>query len=420
MKLEPVDQEVFEALADIPVIDAHQHLYPEKFRTDRKVDFFLFFGDPTRDDLVSAGMERDEWTKLVNDEDMTPEEKWQRVGPFYPMVRHTSYWRPALIYLKDVLGHDDLTAENCREVSEQLQAGNTPGLYQRELADRCHIEAALIANNERLDYRSPLLRPLIWINNWFPYDVMVRDFMDARADHNFDAYLDWVSDHCEQLLSKVVAVKFSVHRCVEPDMGRARETFAGLVQRRQYPAEEVAQSDMASIVCSRAIDFAREHDMPVAVHAGYWGDFRDLDPQLLIPLAQKHPDVQFDLFHLGVPYVREAVMVGKMFPNVSLNLCWCAVTSQEMTVRMLDECLEMIPLSNVIAFGGDYNLPVEKTYGHLVMAKQCVARALGKRIRQDRLDLPEALRIARLWFYENPKRIYRLALPSHEPQTRPA
>jgi predicted TIM-barrel fold metal-dependent hydrolase len=125
-------------------------------------------------------------------------------------------------------------------------------------------------------------------------------------------------------------------------------------------------------------------------------------------MAARHPDVAFDLFHLGVPYVREAVLIGKMFPNVTLNLCWNSVLSPELTIRMLDECLDMVPVNNIIAFGADYNLPVEKVYGHLKMAKEVVARSLAKRIRRGEFGHEEALRIAGMWFHGNPTRIYHL------------
>ena len=101
-------------------------------------------------------------------------------------------------------------------------------------------------------------------------------------------------------------------------------------------------------------------------------------------------------------------MIGKMFPNVSLNLCWNAVVSPEMTVRMLDECIDLVPINSIIAFGGDYNLPVEKVYGHLRMAKEVVARVLSKRIKREEMNLAEASRIARMWFHDNAVRIYNL------------
>jgi len=51
---------------------------------------------------------------------------------------------------------------------------------------------------------------------------------------------------------------------------------------------------------------------------------------------------------------------------------------------------------------------VHKVYGHLMLAREVVAAALGRRVEEGDFDQEEALRLARLWFCDNPTRIYRL------------
>jgi predicted TIM-barrel fold metal-dependent hydrolase len=148
--------------------------------------------------------------------------------------------------------------------------------------------------------------------------------------------------------------------------------------------------------------------MTVAVHAGVWGDFRRMDPKNFIPEIERHPSLRIDLFHLGMPMVRDAVMVGKNFPNVSLNLCWSHVVSQRMARHGLDEALDLVPINKIIAFGADYRVVVEKAVGHLIMARENVAAVLAGRVEDGEMDEATAVGIARRWFYDNPKRIYRL------------
>jgi hypothetical protein len=76
----------------------------------------------------------------------------------------------------------------------------------------------------------------------------------------------------------------------------------------------------------------------------------------------------------------------------------------------VDEALDLIPINKMIAFGGDYRLPVEKAYGHLVMAREDIARVLAARIVEKQMTESQALDIARKWFWENPKELYRLDL----------
>ena len=75
---------------------------------------------------------------------------------------------------------------------------------------------------------------------------------------------------------------------------------------------------------------------------------------------------------------------------------------------MLDEIIDLVPVNKVIAFGGDYRVCVQKVYGHLVMARQVVAAALARRVAAGDFDRAEAVRIAKLWFHDNPTRIYKL------------
>ncbi len=62
-----------------------------------------------------------------------------------------------------------------------------------------------------------------------------------------------------------------------------------------------------------------------------------------------------------------------------------------------------------MAFGGDVRWIVHKVYGHLELARRNVASVLARRIEAGSMDLDEAERLARTWFFDNPARIYRLA-----------
>jgi len=407
------DKDLFEALSDIPVIDAHEHLVPEAVRVARKVDFFILFSHYTKADLMSAGMEPAVYARLMNDEAMPLDEKWRAFSPFYREIKHGSYARPAQLWVRKVLGHDDLNEGNYQDISEKLQESNRPGLYDRILRQRCRIESALVVNqahHEQFDME--LLKPL-WHVPQYATGAAIRQYLDDRAGGErptLDEYLDWVEGEGERLRQLgVFGLKTICFPYVKPDLKEAGSVFKNLADRE--PAQGLTPSEgdlLQAAIYDRAFDFARKHNLTVASHSGVWGDFRGSHPCHLIPMAIAHPDVSFDLFHLGMPFVREAVLIGKMFPNVSLNLCWNSIVSPVQTVRMLDECIDMVPMNNVIMFGADYSIAVEKIYGHLLMAKEAVSKALGKRIDSGQMDQEEAVRIAKLWFYDNAVRIYNL------------
>ena len=410
MRLTETEAKLFEAFGDLKVIDAHEHLVPEVVRTAREIDFFILFSHYCSADLASAGMAQDVYQKLRDDQTLPVEKKWELFSPYYPTIKHGSYARPGRIWLNEVLGYHDLTARNCRDISERLQESNCPGLYERVLRGMCRIESALVDNGEHhTAYDMDLLKPLWRITN-YGSGGPVRAYLASGGANTLDGYLDWVGARGENLRRvgmfglKLISFPYS-----KPQRNEAEAAFRAL----QDPESEarVAWADRAHLlgaICDRAFEMARRHGLTVAVHSGVWGDFRESHPCHVIPLATAHQDIHFDLFHLGMPFVREAMFVGKMQPNVSLNLCWNSVVSPELTVRMLDECIDMVPINNVIAFGADYAIAVEKVYGHLVMAKEVVARALARRVDRGQMDVEEATRIGELWFYGNPVAIYGL------------
>ena len=145
------------------------------------------------------------------------------------------------------------------------------------------------------------------------------------------------------------------------------------------------------------------------MHTGYWGDFRTLDPKLLLSFVGRRADVRFDMFHLGSPMLRDAMVIGKNHPNVTCNLCWLALISQVQLERSLDEIIDLVPANKIIAFGGDYRVCRAEGVGRTSSWRASASRPRSaRRVDAGDFDKPEALRIAKLWFHDNPARIYRL------------
>ena len=209
----------------------------------------------------------------------------------------------------------------------------------------------------------------------------------------------------EDLAKGAVGFKVAGENFGPPDAKRAEEDLRSELKNPNIPAPLPALRDYLFDKC---LDVAREADVPVAVHTGYWGDFRELDPKHFLGFAARRRDVRFDMFHLGYPMMQDAAVIGKNLPNVTLNLCWLAIISPVQLERMLDDLIDIVPVTKITAFGGDYRVAVQKCWGHLVLARECVAGALARRVAAGDFDTAEALRIAKLWFHDNPMRIYRL------------
>jgi predicted TIM-barrel fold metal-dependent hydrolase len=186
----------------------------------------------------------------------------------------------------------------------------------------------------------------------------------------------------------------------------AKEVFEEL--RRDPQKELPDMNPLKDYLMESMLDMASELDIVVAVHTGVWGDFRTLDPKHMISILGRHPQTKFDIYHMGMPWVRDAGLIGKNFPNAWLNLCWAHIVSPEMACSGLSEYMDLVPVNKILGFGADYGKPVEKVYGHLLMARENIARVLGARVERGLMTTDEAVDVARLWFYENPKGLYKL------------
>jgi hypothetical protein len=157
--------------------------------------------------------------------------------------------------------------------------------------------------------------------------------------------------------------------------------------------------------------------VPYQIHTGlarmYDGGSNALN---LSHLFLKFQDMHFDLFHGNYPYNNLGGMLHQI-PNISADLCWLPAISPTAAQRTLTELFEVgdmvsthechIPSMRTCLFGGDSGI-VEGSYGALQLAKDVLIRSLedlfnrGHILRTDAIDLAERV------LYSNPKRIFKL------------
>jgi len=159
-------------------------------------------------------------------------------------------------------------------------------------------------------------------------------------------------------------------------------------------------------ICEKSIEL----DLPIQIHTGYLaGNGNNLEngrPIKLNNVFLKHRKAKFSLFHGGYPWVGEFVALGKMFPNVYLDLVWLPQISREAAVRGLDEMLDCVPY-NKFFWGGDCHF-IEETTGSLEFGKSVVAEVLAKRMNRGLLTEEVAKDIARRIFRDNAIQFFKL------------
>lgn len=397
-------------LEGLEIIDAHEHLPPEKERISRKVDVFTLFSHYTHADLIAAGMKREDYNRIL-DASLPLDERWKIFKPYYNMAKYTSYCRASHLALKEFYGEKDLTDRNYAAVSERVKDANKPGLYKRVLRDKCHIKVALTQIGRMPDGDRDLLIPILpmgLLTQWSPKKL--EEIRNETGPHSLTDYLVSVKEQLgEWKRNGVVGVKMQSKRVAEVPEEKANRIFKSMIEGDLKEIEM-----LQDYLIDKVIDLASELSLVIAVHTGIiwtnWLDFTERKPTHLIPLLIRHKNARFDIYHAGIPWVREVGVMGKSFPNIWLNLCWCHIISQEMTCSALNEWIDLVPVNKIIGFGGDYNIPVEKVYGHLVMAREDLSKVLARRVARGRMTRNESLNIAKMWLYDNPKRLYNLSL----------
>lgn len=416
------EKKLMAAMAEMDIIDGHEHLPPESRFLVGHRDVFSLISHYVRFDLFSAGLDRKAYNenpgfpkscrkefRSLFDPEIPIEKRWKLFRPHWENVRYGSYARAVLLTAKQVYDVDDINDQTYHLLSERIAAESTPGIYDRILSQRCRIAAALTQSGYT-DYERPLVpvssAPLITQ----PRDREHIDILSSRLGLTVNDLDDWLALAKVQLDKWIgegsVGIKISSQVNQPADRKAAELAFNRLLDGQKLTTDARGFEPLENFLLHHVIDLAGELDLTVAVHAGIWGDFRNIDSKNMLTLAPAHPQANFDLYHLGMPSVRDTIVIGKNMPNVCLNLCWTHIISQVQTRSGIDEIIDQVPINKIIAFGGDYGGQVENVVGHLHMAREDFAEVFGSRIDRGLMDFDEATHILKLWFWDNPLHLY--------------
>ncbi len=400
---------LMQELEKLEVVDAHEHLPPERVRLSEHFDAFTLFRQYTRLVMFSAGLDEPTFMRM-HDPEVPLDERFEIFDKYRDFIRLSGAARAAYIAMDKFYGEKELTRESFDRITAKMQDLYRPGLYHKVLRETCGIRLALV-NYPDMDYDDPLLKPVpeIGVCGGSFSALAERIIHGEHGFNSVDEYVDELTQRLSELKEKgAVAVKARSDLYCEPNAQEAAEVFHKLRTGDTRCAELNVPNPLLNYVYDRLLTAAGELDLPVAVHTGVWNDYRLLDPKEMIPRIMRHPDVKFDLFHMGIPFVRDMGRIGANFGNVWLNMCWAHTVSPEMAASALNEWLDQVATNKITAFGGDVRWPVEKIYGHLVLAREVVATVLARRLDLGDMTWEHALFVAGRLFRDNPAELYRV------------
>ncbi len=411
MNADSLRESLREAIRDIRLVDAHNHLpteaewleRPEAFGYAR--DFTAFLGY-ARGDLAKAGMPLD---VLVGS--LTAAEKWLRIRPYWPYIRYTGPGAVCRRALGMFCGVDDLADETIPVIGERVQVLWQPGAYRRLFAEQARIE--VIVNTRNVEpvtetYADPFMAPLLYTDLFTltqsRRDIERLEVASGQAIYSLQTFLRAVDTVLEQGIMRRGWVGIKWHKVPylrPPDYGMPAkgghgwDTPVGLDEMR--PFQDFLQHHL--------VQQAIEWDVAIQIHTGQLGSSQGAQishakPSHLVDLFLQYPRARFDLLHGSFPYSDELGALAQLFANVSINMAWMEVVSPDAARRYLGEWLTAIPSNKVFAFGGDQKSPF-LVCASAEIVRDNLAEALAAKVARGEISRTHAIDIARWYLHDN-------------------
>lgn len=412
----------------IKVINTHEHQHMPGEYGEYKFRFYhLIPASYLAADITSAGSNGYDWKTM---DSLSLDDLWNKYGRALDFSRGTTYYSQFVRGFKKLYDFKDLyfTRENIAQLSPAIEANykNYESWFDKAFNvagyDLMFLDQYWKPFNTEINkkYFSLVfhINPLVSESSKKPekdarMGSIYKEAIEAGYEiKNLDDYLEF----CDHLFRKNID-KGAV--CLKNSQAYSRTLFYEDVPYEEAKALYDKPSSILTPAQAKKIEDFMFHwiikqgikyNLPIQIHTGYLaGNGNQLDngqPVKLNNLFLKYPEAKFDLFHVGFPWTDEFAALGKMFPNVYLNLVWLPQISREKAITSLDVIFDCVPY-NKILWGGDCGL-IDESVGSLEFGKDVVSEVLSKRVIRRLLTEEVALKITDRIFRENAIDIFQL------------
>ena len=418
---DPTNKDIARRVFETPLADTHNHLSPEAQRLAERHDFTLLFDGYASGVLRRCGMPADDITRLGR-KDLTPEEKWRLMAPFWPRARVTGVMRAQVHTVRELFGFDDLNEKTVGPVTEMIRATNQPGRV-REVLDKANLHHVQICGQG-------VFPDALEEHGFFTYDLVATTFVTGlaiaelekrlgRAVDSLDRYLEAVDLCFERCGPRACAIKLQNGYFRTLDFRKtakadARKAFAALNADRPHGEYQptARTRPFEDFVYHHIVALARKYDLPVRHHIGFTaGVFHGVHgdhPHHLEPTIKANPDVRFILLHAGYPYLAETIGICQSNANAYADLGWIWQLNPAASARFVREFVTSVGPRQLLLFGGDTGFP-ETTYGYSRLARHGLAQAVGSMLADHLIDGSDVEYLIDSLCFENARDCFRLA-----------
>ena len=405
----------------LKIIDTHEHFFnPEVLKSTTFLDFSLLLQQNSYDGFVASGMPVTNLKKLYFEP--TPvAEKWKIIEPYWDRSFNTISNRILLMAMKDLYGISELNGTTVESLSEKIKKAYSGEWFNYVLKYRSNIKYAIVDGDNvgaKYDYIKYVKRfsPWLTLNTKFRIDSIA--VMQIDPIYTLEDFVKSMKIVFEDAVKKgMVAVKINsaYKRSLyfeKVPVETARKVFRTIINGNEDLVLSARDAKpLQDYMMFQLLDMAKKYNVPVAFHTGIQAGgpntIGNSDPTLLSNLFYDFPDVNFVLFHGSYPFGGELTTLIRNFSNVYIDMNWTYSISPTYAERYLNEWIEAVPASKIMAFGGDQRC-VENTYGNLVIARQVISKVLTEKVRSGYFTEKEAITVARMILYDNAAGFYNL------------
>ena len=431
-KLNRLKLDILEAMEGLQVVDHHDHLSDVLFKENlMEIDLPFFFARGyVRSDLVSSGLSESFFepstvypnipqifSYLMEGRDES-EKTWSQLKPYLEKVRNTIYYQYLLVALRDLYGFEsEEFGDDWKEISDEIRANSKKNpewalkLLERIGVHKVILDIAGTGPPSTKIVKDEKLAQVVRMDGFIMGDMTaIKRFRDEPI-RSLEEYLETLDEAFQKAVKAgAIGIKsgLAYERKIEylevPRYKAERILTIGL-EKVSSEDRRVFQDFMMHEVCRRCAEHKLPYQIHTGIQAGNYNTISNADPTYLTDLIRKYPDVNFDIFHGGYPYFKQAGILAKYFPNAYVDGCWLTHISPSAYKQALNEWLEIVPASKIFAWGGDHGIP-EHTYASLKMARELIAEVLALKVVDGRFSMKTALWVAERIMGQNAREIY--------------
>jgi uncharacterized protein len=420
---------IHEAIQNAPVIDAHDHIWPmNRFESPMTVSSLFKHSYLAWSMRLSDGSPNG---MAIRPAPAFEDNSWEALQAIIKKVNLSSFYWTLLRGLAELyeLPGNELTKDSWEKLSLKLEENYRNPAWMSQVLDRANIKAVIYDLHfepGNWETPEPRLFPSLKISSSLAaFHPEALDFEGYNLIRDWASYFDiWVDSlkDLEDLIEKVLDknIQAGAHSLKSP-IAYERSLAIGPGSREKAsqifgtPEDRISLEDRLAFgdyIIRYYLEQARERNLVFQVHTGM-ARLNDSNPMLLTTVLGQYPDVIFDLFHGGYPWMHEIGGLAKNYPNVRLNLAWLPQISIDAAVSTLKEWLQVIPQNDRIVWGGDC-WTMEEMFGALLAGKHVIARALADFADEGYIGIDDAILTARNILFQNGIDIYHLESGQHK------